>query len=116
MGRKNVVKSFNMFNAASLAADATSEITDVINLDKASIHITWTGTSPVGDILVQARNGELDAWYQLDFGSTISVSGNTGEHQLVFNELPFTHIRLFYDRTSGTGSITAKISAKVQGA
>lgn len=116
MGRKNVLKSFPMFDAVSLGANATSSETSVINLDKASIHIVWTGSSPVGTITAQARNGESDAWYVLDFGAAISVSGSSGEHQLVFNELPFTDIRLLYTRTSGSGSITARLSAKVQGA
>ncbi len=115
MGRKNVVKTFEMFDSTSLGADATSSVVNVINQDKASIHVSWTGTSPIGVILVQARNGENDSWYTLDFPS-IGVSGNTGDLQILFNELPFTDIRLFYDRTSGTGSITARISSKTTGA
>ena len=57
-----------MLDAVSLAADATSSPTSVTNQDKASIHLVWTGTSPVGTLAVQARNGELDSWYALDFG------------------------------------------------
>lgn len=116
MGRKSVLKSYKIFDAQSLAATVSSNPTSCINLDKASIHVVWTGTAPVGVLTVQARNGELDAWYDLDFGAVISVSGASGEHQIVFNEMPFTDIRLVYTRTSGTGSLTATISAKVVGA
>lgn len=116
MGRKNVVKSYKMIDSGDLSGSITSSIVNVINLDKASIHLVWSGTSPTGAITVEARNGEKDSWYELDFGSSIDISGNSGDHQLVFNELAFTDIRIQYISTGGTGSIDASISAKVVGA
>lgn len=116
MGRKNVVKSYSMFKAADISGTVTSETVNVINLDKASIHVTWSGTAPEGTITVQARNGDNDPWYDLDFGSTIPVTGNSGSHQILFLELPFTDIQMIYTSTSGTGTMDARISAKVLGA
>lgn len=116
MSRKSVVPSYKMIDSGNLASNITSSIVSVKNLDKASIHVEWSGAAPVGTLSVEARNGEADNWYALDFGSAISVSGNSGEHQIVFNELPFTDIRLQYSFTSGTGSIDAFITAKVVGA
>lgn len=116
MGRKNVIKSFKMFDAGDISGSITSSTTNVINQDKASIHLEWTGTSPVGTITVEARNGENDSWYELDFGTTISISGNSGDHQLVFNEMPFTDIRIQYASTSGTGSLDATFTSKTIGA
>ena len=116
MARKSVLRSYKMLDAADLSGNLTSNVTNVLNLDKASISIQWTGTSPVGTIEVMARNGEEDVWQALDFGSTISVSGNTGDHRIVLNELPFTDIRVDYTSSSGTGTIDAIITAKTQGA
>ncbi len=116
MSRKQSVASFHMIDAGDLSGNITSSITNVLNLDKASIHLSWTGSSPVGDMVVEARNGDSESWYELDFGSTISISGNSGDHQIVFNELPFTSIRLSYTRTSGSGSIDAIITLKTIGA
>lgn len=116
MGRKNVVRSFKMIDAGNLASAITSTVVNVINLDQASIHIEWAGTAPVGTFTVEARNGEEDSWYALDMGGAISISGASGDHQLVFNQMPFTDIRLVYAATSGTGSVDAFISAKVVGA
>lgn len=115
MGRKNVVKSYKMFDAEDISISATSNSTSVINLDKASILISWSGTSPVGEIEVEARNGENADWVTLDI-ATIAVSGNTGNHRILFVELPFTDIRLQYLADSGTGTLTATITAKVVGA
>lgn len=117
MGRKNIVKSFKMFDAVELSSSQTSAATNVINLDTASIHLVWSaGSSPVGDITVEARNGEDDSWYELDFGSTISISGASGDHQLMLNEMPFTDIRIVYTRTSGSATLDAVLTMKTTGA
>ena len=109
MGRKNVLKSFKLFDQEDISVSATSAETSVINLDKASIAVAWTGTSPVGEITVEARNGEKDAWVQLDI-ATMAISGNSGNHRILFLELPFTDIRMQYTSTSGTGNLDATIT------
>ena len=114
MARKNVLPAFLMFDAADLSDNATSHVVNVQNMDKASIHLSWAGSSPVGTVAVQARNGSTDGWYNLDMGGTISISG-AGDHQLIFNELPFTDIRLIYSRSSGSGSMDASITLKQVG-
>lgn len=117
MSRKHVVKSFKMLDAVSLAADQTSAATNVLQLDNATIHISWTGTAPVGVIAVQARNGEFDPWFDLSFGSvTIDITGASGDHQILFKEMPFTDMRLKYIRTSGVGNLTATLTMKSIGA
>jgi len=122
MGRKNVVKSYKMWSAGDISGSITSSETNVLNLDTASIHITWSGTSPAGTITVEASNQDPDkssvtqVWHELDLGSAVSVSGNSGEHLIIFNEMPFNTIRLQYARSSGTGSLEATISAKTTGA
>lgn len=114
MSRKNVVKSYKMLDGAALNASQASAPTSVINQDKASIHLQWAGASGTSTVTVQARNGELDPWYDLDFGSAISITGASGEHQLIFNELPFTEIRINSSAASG-GTVTATITMKQVG-
>lgn len=105
-----------MIDSGDLSANITSNITNVSNLDKGSIHVSWTGSSPSSTLVVQARNGEDASWYELSFGSTISISGNSGNHQLVLEEMPFTDIRIVTTFTSGTGSLDATITSKTVGA
>lgn len=116
MGRKHVVHSYAMFDDVDISTNQTSSTTNVEQLDQATIHISWTGSSPVGEIIVDARNGSADSWYQLDFGSSIAISGASGDHQILFKEMPFTDIRLRYVFTSGTGSLTARLTMKSVGA
>jgi hypothetical protein len=116
LARKNVLKPYKMIDGGDLSSNITSSTTSVINLDKASISISWSGSSPVGTIEVEARNGEADPWTALDFGgSTISISGNSGSHRILLNETPFTDVRVSYTATSGTGTIDAIITAKQVG-
>ena len=116
MARKNFVEQFKMLDAADISTNQTSELTNVLKLDQASIILEWSGSSPVGTVTVEARNGSDGNFYELDMGSTISISGNSGNHQLLFSEMPFSDIRLQYTSTSGTGSLTATITSKTVGA
>lgn len=121
MSRKSVVAGFPMIQSGDLSANITSEIVSVKNLDNASIIVTWTGATPIGVLTVEARNNGKggatpEPWYTLDMGAAITISGNSGNHQLIFNLLPFTDLRLIYTATSGTGTLDAVITSKVSGA
>lgn len=121
MGRKNVIKNgYKMLDEADLTLTTTSNLTEVSNLDKASIHIVWSGTSPIGTIIVESTNDSASnpqaVWREVNFGSAIEITGNSGDHDIVFNELPFNAIRIKYVPTSGSGTINAALSASVVGA
>ena len=105
-----------MFDSGDISGTITSPATNTRQVDVASIAINWTGTSPVGVLTVEARNGEDDTWSELDFGQAINITGNTGEHTILFNELHFEEIRLVYTATSGTGTLDAILLAKTVGA
>lgn len=109
-----------MFDSQDISTSATSNQTSVHNLDKASIHVVWSGVAPLGELKVQATNDSPDnpnaVWREVVFSSAITITGNSGDHDIVFNELPFNAIRLQYDFTSGAGTLNATLSAKVVGA
>lgn len=116
MSRKPVI-SKRFINAQSVSVDYTSDVINVKQTDIASIHIEWTsGSSPNIDIYLQVRNGENDNWRSIDFGSVPNISGASGEHELVLNQMPFSDFRLFLDRASGSAVITANFIAKATGA
>lgn len=115
MARKNIIATYKMIDAGDMSGNIVSETVNVQNMDLAGIHVSWSGSSPVGTITVQARNGAADSWYDLTFPAPISVSGNTGDHQIVLASLPFTDIQLTYTASSGSGDLTARITAKQLG-
>lgn len=104
-----------MLDAVDMSSSQTSDATSVINLDVASIHVAWSAASGASTITVEARNGENDSWYALDFGSVIATSGASGDHQITLLEMPFTDIRILTTAAT-SGSLTATISAKTTGA
>ena len=119
MGRKSVVHSYDMFAeqaTPSMAASLTSNITNVEQIDKISIHCSWAA-GPEGSFTVQARNGTKDAWYNLEFSSSTAIVAADDSAQFLFLECPFTDIRLLWVPTNLVAStLTAKYTAKVTGA
>lgn len=113
-----------MFGTASVdmsVASTTSAISNVENTDNIGIVLSWSGSSPVGTLTVDCSN-DYDTqspgsahWVSLDFGSAISISGNTGSSIININQLPYTWLRATYTKGSGTGTLVAKLSTKQTG-
>lgn len=111
-----------MLENGDMTLTLTSKETSVKNLDNASIRLEWdiAGT-PVGEVVIQAlqekdnTNVEEADWFDLDFGSTITIDNTQTDHQLILTQLPFDKIRLRYTPTSGSGTLNAKITAKQVG-
>lgn len=120
MSRKNVVDAFDMIVDGDMSANITqSTFTDVRFLDNANIRVTWdAGGTPVGTLVIQAkqvkqgRPEEAADWFDVDFNTTIVIDNTATEHQIHLTQLPFTHIRVKYIRTSGTGTLNARLTAR----
>lgn len=131
MARKSVLQQYNMLDGqtVNMSSNITSNITNVEQFDKCSLHLTWTA-GPVGSFTVQARNGGKpaantalpspkidDSWYDLDFGSAMSVTGADSELIIQLLELPFTDIRVKWAASSGSASdLKILLTQKVVGA
>lgn len=116
MGRKHVI-SKKFIDSQAVSADFTSDVINVAQTDSGSIHLVWTaGSSPDIDIYVQVRNSAADSYRNLDFGTAIEISGASGEHEIILNELPFSDLRIFADRASGSATVSATFIMKTKGA
>lgn len=115
-------------NTGSMAANITSAPTLLQSLTKVSYSVSWTGTSPVGTLSVQASNDCLvnseggvsgGTWNTLPLDlagvavTTIPVTGNTGNGMIDIDSLSAYAIRLVYTAGSGTGTLTATVVGKV---
>lgn len=116
MGRKHVVTEFFAISAGDMsAASITSGQSDCQNVDHFQYLVSWTGSTPIGTLEVQ-QSTDGTSWTALDFGGSISVSGNTGSHTLIVQKISFKYCRLVYTKSSGTGTLVAKYSASTVGA
>ena len=97
-----------------MAASITGPETSVKNLDQITYEVVWSGTSPIGTIAVETQ--VKDVWQAIDL-PTIDVTGNSGSHLITINSAShFQKLRVVYNRTSGTGSMTVTIIGAVLGA
>ena len=113
MALKNVIKPKHLVIAGSMSGDITSDPVDVLYSDNVGVQLVFTGT-PTGNFYVQ---GTIDGstWTALDFGTIPTAAGAAGDHLLNMNNLPYQQIRVFYDRSSGTGTLDVYVMAKTVG-
>lgn len=118
-----------VMNASSMAADITSTPTILQSLTGVGYAVSWTGSTPIGTLSVQASNdyslypngtvNNSGTWTTIYLNvngtpsTTIAVSGNTGNGFIDIDKTMAYAIRLIYTRSSGTGSMTAVVNCKV---
>lgn len=117
MARKNVLLSFPILNAVDISQSQVSDPTGVGYTDNIGMLIDWAGSSPAGTITVEVCDDDTKGkpsgvWHTLTLSGTPAVSGNIGQHEISINQLPYSWVRVRYTRTSGSGSLTVKISTK----
>lgn len=123
---------YPVINAQSMGASITSAVTVIQKLSMPSYSYSWTGSTPVGALSIEVSNdyaqnsdgsvktaGTWTALYVVIGGgdptpvNSIPITGNTGTG---FVDVPITGafaIRTVYTRTSGTGTLTCILAAKV---
>lgn len=114
---------FLVIEDGNMGGDITSEVTIIQKLSLISYGISWSGSSPVGEMIVEVSNdyeqnvdGSVKVagnWTPLPLDTTASVSGNIDSGFIDIDLQGGFALRLRYDRTSGTGTMQATVSAKV---
>lgn len=95
--------------AGSMGADITGTPFDVAEATIVSLHSVWSaGSTPIGALIVEASNDGV-VFTSID---SQSVSGDSGSLMYNSNVVGYRYIRAFYDRTSGSGTLSVKICAK----
>lgn len=97
-------------DAEDVSSDFTSEGVPVAETVTFCVHASFTG-SPVGSIKLQASNDpDLLGWG--DITDSIQAISAAGSYILNYDSPGFSHVRLVYTFTSGTGVLNAKINGK----
>ena len=101
-----------LLNQAAVSGVVTSDVYSLANEDSAAFMVSWSnGSSPVGDI---ALNISIDGvvWDDVDFGTTPTIAGASGQHILALNDVPFNRARVRWDRSSGSCDLLVKAVSK----
>lgn len=96
-----------VFNAVSMTTNLTSVTIDLSETTGYALHAIWTG-APVGTI---SANGSDDG---INFVSVASnpTGGTSGQYLLNVEKIHYRYVQITYTFTSGTGSLTAYVSAR----
>lgn len=113
---------FYVFNETAVAANKTSQITDIGGCDVVQYDIAWeNGSSFLAalevDVLSSLESTTVESawkWNTLDYGgSTPTMSGVSGSHNIILTTNPFAKIRIRVVHSNGAGDV--KISIKGNG-
>ena len=106
------VLQFNnvILNAISMTS-TQSGTQDISNSLAFSVQTTWTGTSPVGTLVI---SGSLDnqTWTPI---SSQAINANSGNFLFNADHQAYIAVQVSYVYTSGTGTLTSRISSKQNG-
>jgi hypothetical protein len=93
----------------SMGGDVTSTVVDISEAGTIAVQAVWSaGSTPIGSAILQAS---LDDVTYTDVSSS-AVTGNSGSILFNLDEPGYRYLRLFYDRTSGSGTLNARMTAK----
>lgn len=129
MSARPTIRPQVVIDAASMAANITSDPTILGSVSGASYSISWAGATPVGTLQLQVSNdyalngdgtvGNAGTWEAVPvtisggLTTTMTVSGNTGTGFIDIQRHNGYATRLVYTATSGAGSMTAVVNGKV---
>lgn len=110
--RKNVIAPVQIIESGDMSADITSSVLVLQWMDNAGLQIEWASTDAIGTIEVQASvNGVT--FYALTFSTALTQpNSNNGGYLVNLNQFPFRYFRVFYDRTSGSGTLNVWATVK----
>lgn len=119
----NVLKPISLITDQSMGGNVTSKVINTQFLNEAYLQLLFTGT-PTGTFTVETsgdyvpddefRTSPPNAgnWDALDLGTTLSATGAAGTISIDITLSAVPYLRVVYTRTSGTGTLNAKISGK----
>ena len=90
-------------------ASISSSALDIREAHHVAVQAVWTGSSPVGTLSVQ---GSIDGSTYTEVQSASAVSGNSGSLLINLSNVAYSNLKLVYTKTSGTGTINAKVALK----
>jgi hypothetical protein len=120
MARKNVLQPYKLIVNGNMGATNHSAPVKVLYTDNIGIEVAFTGTPSgvftIEGAVIEEQDIALATWVDFGITPTMTASGSASSFLISLNEVPYSHIRITYTRTSGTGSLNVTITAKSVGA
>lgn len=114
MSTKLASAPYFVINQTAVTTSVISEITKILQRDNIAYVFEWSNGSgtPLGTFTVQIRNADSENWQALNFGTAISLSGNSGDHAANITAIGFSQIRINYTPTQGQVDLSVSVVTK----
>lgn len=96
-----------VFDAVAMTSNLSSAVIDLSQTTGYALHAIWTG-APVGTI---SASGGDDGINFVAVASN-STGGTSGQYLLNVEKIHYRYVQITYTFTSGSGSLTAYVSAR----
>ncbi len=129
MSTRTTLRPNTVISAGDMsAATVTSTATILQSITSLNYAVTWTGTTPIGTLAVEASDDyKADGGAVLNAGTwnvvplnlagasvtSIPITGNTGNGMIDIDGIAAYAVRLLYTKTSGVGTLVAVVTGKV---
>lgn len=123
MASRPILAPFSVIEDGDMSGNIISDITVIQNTSMIAYEVSWSGTTPIGEMSVEVSNTYTQnadgsqrnpgEWTAIPMSDTADVTGNTGTGFIEIEGLSAYAVRLVYTRTSGTGTMNAVIAGKV---
>ena len=100
---------YKLMTDGDMSDDLTSDAQSLEQIYMCCIQAVWTGATAAGSLYLQITNDGTN-WTTYS-GSTTTVAG-AGNFAWNLMTTPFKSIRVFYDATSGTGTLNITVNGK----
>lgn len=106
-----ISKQVTIFSGVDMAASFNSSSIDLLYYREYSATFVFTG-SPVGTLKIQGSNDTSDPSSWVDIENSSSSIAAAGSILYEVSEVAVSFIRFVYTRSSGSGTINGKLTAK----
>lgn len=112
MGVSQPALLFNIkaFNTVTINSNKTSNVIDISDTTGYCVHAYWT-TGAVGNLLLEGSNNPSDPNSFSEISSQL-INNSADSMLLNLEQQHYIAIRLRYESTSGSGTLTAYVSSK----
>jgi hypothetical protein len=104
------VASIQLLDASSMGADVTSDAVNINSVVCYSVHCVWeNGSSTGGSLELQASNDNVN----FVSVATQAIATDSGNYMFNVEKAGYSYFRIFYDRSAGSGDLTANYTLKL---
>lgn len=105
---RRIGSTTQIVTAGDASGDITSSVQDISAQRHLAVQVDWDGT-PAGNLQLQVSNDGV-SWF--DQGSPVATGGAPGVAMITEQFAPWSKARLFFDWTSGAGTLNAFATVK----